>query len=196
MNVRNQAQIIRDAVKILQHGGVIVIPTETTYGFSCDPRNVQAVNKIISLKGRDAVKGFLWIASDLEQVKRAVHLQGVASLFAKKYWPGPLTMVLPRRDGKGDIGIRVSSSQFVQDLVHAFGHPLVSTSANVSGQPPLQSARAIRNEFAHRSMQPDFICDGGYVPKRKPSTIISFQGEGVRVLRQGSVRIPKSNRIA
>ena len=183
-------RFIRDAVRVVRAGGVIAYPTETTYGFGCDPRNAKAMKKLFELKGRDASKQVLWIASDIHQAEKVVKMNTHAKKISKKYWPGPLTMILPPRRGLGDVGIRVTSSAFARALVKQFGYPMTSTSANVSGESPLQSGRAIARRFAAQKIQPDFICDVGYLRKRKPSTIIRVTDDGqIEVLRHGSIKL-------
>jgi L-threonylcarbamoyladenylate synthase len=194
---------IREAVGVLKSGGVIAYPTETTYGLGCDPRDATAVRRIFRIKGRDEKKPMLLVAASAAQVKKVAVVSGISARLAKRYWPGPLTLVLPiRREGGGtpplpktitprdEIAIRVSSSPIVQRLTRRFGFPIVSTSANRSGKQECRSGKAIEEFFSSRRNRPDLIIDGGTLPKRKPSTIARVKKDGtVDVLREGSVKI-------
>jgi len=189
---------LTEAIRVLKSGGVIAYPTETTYGLGCDPRDTKAVDKIFRLKRRDAAKSVLLVASSIEQVRKVAVLSGPALRLAKHYWPGALTLVLPvksdaslspRVSKNGEVAIRVSSSVIVQTLTKRFGFPIVSTSANLSGQSPCRSARSMQQVFAAQGLTPDLIVDGGRLPARKPSTIVRVTASGeLEVLRQGAVR--------
>lgn len=191
--------LVRAAVLALRRGEVIAYPTETTYGLGCDPRNAKAVAKIFRIKQRDKKHPVLLVASSSLQAKKVVHLTGMMAQLAQKNWPGALTLVLPARPGtrlapqillKGNIAVRVSSYPFVQALTKAYGFPIVSTSANISGEPDARSGRAVARTFQNRPAQPDVVIDMGSLPKRKPSTIVEMQKDGtLHVLRQGAVRI-------
>lgn len=117
---------IFQAVSVLKRDGVIAFPTETTYGIGCDPRKVRAVERIFAMKGRDAHKPILLVAGSWEQVERVAHVSKAAKRLAEKYWPGPLTLVLPVREEAGlahgvapqaEVAVRFSSSAIVQKLV-------------------------------------------------------------------------------
>lgn len=191
--------IVREAVRVLRRGGVVAFPTETTYGLGCDPRNAKAVAKVFRIKGRDRSKALPLVASSSLEVKRVAILDGTATLLGRRYWPGPLTLVLPVRRGarlqrpvapEGEVAIRVSSSPFVRALVRAFGYPLVATSANKSGEPECRSGRSVRRVFQDAKTKPDIIADLGVLQKRKPSTVARVKSdETVHILRKGAIRI-------
>ncbi len=187
---RNIKIAIAAAVKVLKRGSVIAYPTETTYGLGCDPRNAKAVRRIYAIKGREKKKPLLLVASSTAQVKKVAKLVGANLEFAKRFWPGPLTLVLPARNGKKEIAARVSSSKFVQSLTEAYGFPIISTSANKSGKKECRSGRAIASTFQNQKNRPDFVIDVGSLPKRKVSTVARVGEDGrVEVLRHGAVRI-------
>lgn len=189
-----ESALIRQAVRVLQRGGVIAFPTETTCGLGCDPRNTKAVAKIYRIKGRASSKTLPLVAASVRDVKRIAVLDGLAARLARRYWPGPLTIVLPRKRGRGDIAIRISSSPFVRELVRAYGFPLVATSANRSGEPECRSGRAVARVFQNVKVKPDLVIDLGALPKRKPSTIVRVGKDGgIEVLRQGAVRMERGS---
>jgi L-threonylcarbamoyladenylate synthase len=149
---------IKQAVNILQAGGVIAYPTEAVYGLGCDPFNLQAVEKLFHVKQRPVEKGVILVAASVEQISTYVELQGRSwegEVLAS--WPGPMTWVLPIKatanlpdwitGGRKTVAIRVSAHPTVQALCRAFGQPIVSTSANLSNQTPASSCAEIKQVF-------------------------------------------------
>ena len=187
---------IEYAARVLRKGGVIAFPTETTYGLGCDPRNLKAVRRIYKLKGRDYKKPLLLVASSVAQVRRVAELHAASFMLQEKYWPGPLTLVLPIRKPstlvsgvavKGEVAIRVSSSSIVQMLTRQLGFPIVATSANRTGQAECRSSRAVRAVF---DGDIDYILDAGALPKRKLSTVARVQTDGtIEVIRAGAIKL-------
>ena len=192
------ANPIRKAVQVLRQGGVIAFPTETTYGIGCDPRDARAVRRIFRLKVRDQGNPLLLVASSFAQAESVAIIDEANRDIAKKHWPGPLTLILPvRNDAEiargaavaGTVAVRVSSSEIVHRLTHAFGFPIVATSANKSGKSEARSADEVREIFGERL---DLIIDAGRLPKRRPSTVAKISPDGkVHVIRKGAVRLPK-----
>jgi L-threonylcarbamoyladenylate synthase len=187
---RNVKIAIAAAVKVLKRSGIIAYPTETTYGLGCDPRNAKAVRRIYAIKGREKKKPLLLVASSTQQVKKVAKIVGKNLTLANRFWPGPLTLVLPAKVGKKEVAIRISSSPLVQLLTGAHGFPIVSTSANKSGEEGCRSGRAIVAAFQNQKERPDLVIDVGSLPKRKASTIARVEEDGeVEVLRHGTVKI-------
>lgn len=192
--MRVNQDMLKQAVTSIRNGGVIAYPTETVYGLGCDPRNAKAVGRIYAIKGREKKKPLLLVASSIAQVKKVARLTGASYKLARHYWPGPLTLVLPAKKGKNEIAIRVSSSKFVQALTRAYGFPIVSTSANKSGEKECRSGQAVVRKFQHQKHKPDLLIDVGSLPKRKASTVVRVREDGkVEILRSGFVKIKKSS---
>ncbi|BBL76530.1 L-threonylcarbamoyladenylate synthase [Methylomagnum ishizawai] len=146
----------RFAARHLRRGGLIAYPTEGVYGLGCDPLNPDAVQRLLDLKGRSAAKGFILIAAAFAQVEPFLHLPGPEvrdRLLAA--WPGPVTFVVPAaawvpdwlRGASSNLAVRVTAHPGAAALCRAFGGPLVSTSANKSGQPPARGPLALRKHF-------------------------------------------------
>jgi L-threonylcarbamoyladenylate synthase len=190
---------ISEAVRVLKRGGVIALPTETTYGLACDPRNAKAVAKIFKIKGRNERKPLQLIASTFRQVEQLAALTQSERRLAKAHWPGPLTLLVRLKTGqkfpsrvnpKRIIGIRVTSSTLTRKLIQAYGYPIAATSANRSGSSPAFSKRGVERAFLKSVHRPDFILDGRALPRRKPSTVVRVKKDGViEVLRRGSIRL-------
>jgi len=147
---------IKKAVEAIAKGQVIAYPTEAIYGLGCNPDNLQAVQSVLDLKVRDANKGLILIASRWEQLLPYVTQPDPTQLQkALDTWPGPVTWVLPahpRLDalltgGRSTIAVRVTDHPVVIELCNACNHPLISTSANISGQAPVNSGAEIANIF-------------------------------------------------
>ncbi|MEN9558015.1 MAG: hypothetical protein RL141_384 [Candidatus Parcubacteria bacterium] len=201
LRLRNQKEraVIAAAVRVLRRGGVVAIPTETTYGLACDPRNAAAVRKIFRIKGRDDQKPLQLIAGSTAQVAALATLDRYTKPLTARHWPGPLTLLLPLRKGMRlapqvspgrMVGIRVSSSPIASALARAFRHPLAATSANKSGSIPAFSGRGVIRAFEEGGMKPDLLLDAGALPRRAPSTVARVHPDGrIEILRRGSIRL-------
>lgn len=164
-----------------QQGKVLAYPTEAVFGLGCDPDNQQAVEAILALKQRPASKGLILIADNYSQLLPYVNDNRIgmdrrSEIFSS--WPGPVTWLLPKSSrvanwlsgDSANIAVRVSAHPVVKSLCVKFGKPLVSTSANVSGQPAATSAEQIKMHFAEQvvlvegevggASQPSMIRDG------------------------------------
>jgi len=168
---------INEAVHVLQQGGVIAYPTEAVYGLGCDPANHQAVQKLLALKQRDPDKGLILIAADFDQLSPFLaEIEDSLKEEVLATWPGPVTWLWPAKSGvsawlRGEhatIAIRVTGHPLAAELCRVFGGALVSTSANVSGNPPARDAKQVRAQFKD---QLDFVLEGEVGGLAKPSQI-------------------------
>ena len=181
---------VEAAVEILARGGVVVIPTDTVYGLGAVPRDADAVDKLFELKGRPSAKAIPILAADVEQLAGVALFDDRARAVAARFWPGPLTLVLPRAErfdadlgGTDDstVAVRIPRSDVALPLMRAVG-PLAVTSANLSGRPAATTSDEARAVFGNRVQ---FVLDGGDCNGR-PSTIISLVNDP-EVLRRGSL---------
>lgn len=146
---------LQQAVTALQQGGVIAYPTEAVWGLGCDPFNEQAVRHLLALKQRPDSKGLIVIAATIAQVEPWLcALSAEQRQRVEAYWPGPYTWIVPATHApawlRGDhdsLAIRVSAHPVVQQLCLAWGGPLVSTSANISGEAPAANVAALTTIF-------------------------------------------------
>ncbi|ADN00262.1 tRNA (ANN) t(6)A37 threonylcarbamoyladenosine biosynthesis protein [Dickeya dadantii 3937] len=142
----------------LREENVIAYPTEAVFGLGCDPDSETAVERLLALKQRPREKGLILIAADFQQLEPYVDISALSdiqrqTIFAS--WPGPVTWVLPAKTVTPDwltgrftsLAVRVSDHPLVKQLCLVFGKPLVSTSANLSGQPPCRTAREVAEQF-------------------------------------------------
>ena len=179
-----QARGVRRMAAELRSGGVVVFPTETFYALGADPRCAGAVSDVFRLKGRPEDRRLPWIAASRAQVEAVCLLSGPAAALADRCWPGPVTLVLPLRADAGEgVAVRVSSHPLARALAEALEHPVISTSANPSGAPPLTTAAAVREALVGGGAESLRILDGGRTPGGEPSVIVDLTGASPRVLR-------------
>ncbi len=185
-----QRRHISRAVEILRDGGVIVYPTDTVYGLGCDITSKHAVERIIRIKGRDPKKPMSFVCSDLTHISRYARVSNFAYRILKRFLPGPYTFVLessrevPKMllTKQRTVGIRIPDHPVCLALVAELGNPILSTSANPSGDEPLNIPLEIREVLGS---QVDLILECGVLP-RVPSTVVSLVGDRVEVLRDGA----------
>jgi L-threonylcarbamoyladenylate synthase len=179
------------AVDVLRRGGVVAYPTDTLYGLAIDPRNADAVRRLFALKGRRADAALPLIAADLAQAELTGRLDAAARRLAARWWPGPLTIVIPasaaiHRDalaGGATVAVRVPAHAVARELARAHGFPIGATSANPSGTPALSSA----DDVTRALPDVDAILDAGPAPGGAPSTIVELGDRGPRLIRAGAV---------
>lgn len=188
-------QIIQKAVRILQTGGVIMHPTETCYGLAADVRDKEALEKLYKIKGRDSKKPVSILVSGLEMAQRYGEFSKKALRLVEKYWPGPLSILVPRmknlpeffNSGDEFVSIRWSGMEFCSKLVKEFGSPITTTSANLAGGEPLYEADV--NVFGELVDLIDLVVDGGKISKNEPSTIVRVDGDKMKIIRQGEISL-------
>ena len=169
---------------ILKHGGIVCYPSETFYALGLDPWNEQAREKLYSLKGRSAGKDLPCIAADSAMVTRFCDTSDPRfSQLADRYWPGPLTIVLPVLNLDATLAVRVSSHPIAHQLSQALRSPIVSTSANLSGQPSVADPEQLPTQVREGI---DVLIDAGITVGGLASTIVSLVGV-TRILREGAI---------
>ena len=179
------ASSLQICVDALRKGEMICYPTETFYALGVDELNEQALLRLYTVKQRQVEKQLPLIASDIAMV--ATVCDTADSRFAAlagKFWPGPLTLVLPSIDRSKSYAIRVSSQPVARQLAQAFGSPLVSTSANRSGYPPAIDSHLLSESIKQAVA---ILIEGGPSPGGLPSTIVSLLQRPGKVIRQGAI---------
>jgi len=177
------------AVAALRAGGVIAYPTEAVWGLGCDPRNAAALQRLLALKERPARKGLILVAAGFEQLRpflQPLPADREAAILAT--WPGPVTWVWPAaadvspllRGEHDTLAVRVSDHPLVIALCEAWGGPVVSTSANRSGEAPARTREAVEAQFGDAL---DAILDGPTGGRERPSEIRDARSG--RILRAG-----------
>lgn len=185
-----QPRLISQVVDCLQKGGVIAYPTDTTYGIGCSIFSKKGLEKIYQVKQRDKRKPFSFICSDLSEVSRYARLTNQAFRIMKRYLPGPYTFVLEASREVPDllitrqktVGIRIPDNLICLALVKGVGVPIVTTSANLSGEEPVGDPDEIHRQFGHAL---ELVVDGGLLTT-DVSSVISLTGNYPELLRKGA----------
>ncbi len=189
------------AARTLEAGGLVAFPTETVYGLGADATNPAAIARLYQAKGRPAFNPLISHVADLAAAEKIGRFDGEATRLARAFWPGPLTLVLPKtRDcavadlataGLDTIAIRVPSHPLARAILHAFGKPVVAPSANISGHVSPTTAAHVQSDLEGKI---DLIVDGGPVEVGVESTIVGCF-EQPMLLRPGGLPREKIERV-
>jgi len=182
---------VQQAVKVLKRGGVIIYPTDTAYALGGIFNSVKVVKKILKIKNRKDQK-FTLVASSLRQVEKFFKLNSVQKKLAKKFWPGPLSIVV-----SGQFAVRVPRNKIAQSLARRAGKPIIATSANMSGRPTLYDSKKIVGQFQYKKnarlysarQKPDLLIDSGRLAQTKTSTVVAVVDSKIMILRAGAAKI-------
>lgn len=186
---------VSQAADILRGGGIVLHPTETCYGFAVDVCQEAAVSKLYVLKQMSLDKPSSVMVSCLEAAQRYGVFSERALKLAEKYWPGPLTLVVPQVTDVPQmymgvshyIGLRVPDHRFTLQLLQDYASPLITTSANLSGRVQCYSVEDVFQHIDQDSI--DCVVDGGVLLDRPPSTVVRVEGDQLHVLRPGSLNV-------
>lgn len=181
--------VIEQAAEMLRGGGIVAHPTDTCYGLAVDIFNEEALGRLYERKGMEREKPVSVLVRSLQEAEQYGVFSPLALRLAKEFWPGPLTLVVPRTNavptffspGHSDIGLRVIAEPITVALLNAFGGPVTTTSANAHGEPSPYSVLEI-------SMKPDLVLDAGELRRsEQPSTVIRIEQDHATVIRQGNL---------
>lgn len=187
-------ELFSRAIEALKRGEVIVFPTETFYGLGADALNSAAVKKVVSLKGRSLESPIAVIVSDRGMLKEVVtELPPIALRLVERFWPGPLTLVLPAKKNlpeallnrDGGIGVRISSHPLATRLARELDRPITATSANPSGKEP---ARSVEEAMGYFSDRVKIFLDAGRLECTKGSTFVEIVRDRLKIIREGEIR--------
>lgn len=181
------------AAEIIRHGGLLGIPTETVYGLGANGLNPDAVRNIFLAKGRPQDNPLILHVSGPEQVSTFCHhIPDSAWQLMERFWPGPLTLILPARDivpqqttaGLDTVGIRCPANDLTRAIIRAAGVPIAAPSANTSGKPSPTTAEHVLHDMEGKI---DAVVDGGPCSVGVESTIVDLTGQRPRLLRPGGI---------
>lgn len=200
----NKSNIIQEAIQILRNGGIVIYPTETTYGIGVDPTNQNAVDKLLSYKAKRHRKPLSIAVCCREMAQKYVEINNIADNYYNNYLPGPITVV-SRSKGKvakfvesqdKTIGVRIPDYQFILDLISKFQKPITATSANASYKKrPYKIEDILSNISDKQKNLIDLIIDAGELPKNDPSTVIDTVLNAGLVLRQGNIKLSEKEKF-
>jgi L-threonylcarbamoyladenylate synthase len=195
--LKPEKAVLKKAANVLKKGGVIVYPTETVYGLGANIFNKKAVQKIFQIKGRTFKKPLSVAVRNFKDATKVAKFNLHAKKIFKKFLPGPLTIVLPKKNcvsnlitaNQKTVAVRVPDSKVVLRLLEICKFPITSTSANISGRRPPESVREVIKQFRKKKIQPDLILDAGKTTIGKPSTIVDLTGKVPKILRRGPLKL-------
>jgi L-threonylcarbamoyladenylate synthase len=190
---RPDAASLQEAAAVIKAGGIVAMPTDTLYGLAADPFSAAAVERVFAAKGRAAERALPLVAADITQVEEQLGaLPPDGRRLAAAYWPGPLTLLLPRPStmpegvtgGLPHVGVRVPAHAVARDLCRACGGLLTATSANPSGAPASADPDDVERSMGEGV---ELLLDAGLTPGGPPSTIVNVSGDVVRLVRPGAI---------
>ena len=179
------------AARVLREGGVVLFPAERLYGLAADARDSAAVARVFALKGRDPGQPLPVIVGDAGVASEWVVVAPELAMLMRRFWPGPLTLVLPVRrqlaaevTASPELGIRIPGNPLALEMAKLFGTPVTATSANESGQ---ASGRTVADALAGLDGEPDLVIDSGELPGPPGSTVARYRGRKLEILRPGII---------
>ncbi len=186
------------AASALKNGEVIVIPTETVYGIAADARNKSAVELIYKIKKRDSSKPLQLMVSNIDSAKRYLEFDKRSKKIAKKFLPGPLTMILEKKPSSilaenlnsadNTLGLRIPDHSILFALLSMINFPIAATSANISGsKDPVNITQAVKNL---KGKDINYALDGGECKISTPSTVADFtSSDKIKIVRPGEITL-------
>lgn len=193
---------IDEAAKILKDGGIIIFPTETVYGIGANGLDEKAVEKIYVAKERERNKPLILLISDKEMLgKIAENISDTEMKLIDAFWPGPLTLILKRKNivpdvvtaGSETVGVRMTSGEIAKKLIEKCNFPITAPSANISGKPTGTNITHILEELGDKV---DCIIDGGDSKAGIESTIVRVIDEIPHILRLGAITFEQIKNVA
>jgi L-threonylcarbamoyladenylate synthase len=184
-----------DLIAVYLHAGkVLVLPTDTIYGFSCLATDRDAIKKIFKLKQREAHKPLITLVSSMAMAKRYAYLSKLEAEILNKLWAGnvaPTTVILRAKNNlpaeiiseSGGLSCRLPKSDFLIKIIKKVNAPIISTSLNLSGQQPLIDVSELDYSFPGKN-KPDLIINTGRAKRRKPSRLVDLRGGSLKIIRK------------
>jgi len=193
----NNPVALQHAVDVLSNGGLIVFPTDTVYGLASLPSKTEYIERLYIVKGRESTRAIAILLSSADELEKISNLPSETALkLADRFWPGPLTLIVPRHPDLPDvlspdqtIGVRVPDHDIALELLRMTG-PLGVTSANISGRENTNTAEEVMEQLDGRV---HLVIDGGKSPGGVPSTVVDCTTPDIVILRPGPIKIKQIN---
>ncbi|MCJ7515809.1 MAG: L-threonylcarbamoyladenylate synthase [Dehalococcoidia bacterium] len=202
INLSGQVMLQVDrAIEILKTGGIVAFPTDTVYGLGGDVFSSEAAERIYRVKQRPRNMPLPVLLADSTQLADIVaSVPETAWCLIKHFWPGGLTLVMPKKDslpdiitaGSNKVAVRIPDHVVPLSLIRGLGSPIIGTSANISGRPNPVTAQEVEKQIAGGV---DLIIDMGRCPGRLESTVVDVTGEVPVILRRGTISEEEINRV-
>ena len=176
---------VERAAELLRDGAVVAFPTETVYGLGARADREAAVERVYEVKQRPREKKAALLVTGLESARAyATPFSRAAERLARRFWPGPLTLVVPGRETEDFVGLRCPDCEVTLRMLELAGVPVIAPSANLTGEPPAKSAQEVLDVFDGKVAA---ILDGGRAELGVASTVVRVSPEGIEILREGAV---------
>ncbi len=186
------AQAIEETAVAIQNGQLVVFPTDTVYGVGCNPFDEQAVGRLFAVKGRPLHKGIPILLADVADLDKVAHtIPPFAQQLIDRFWPGPLTLIVPKRaelpavisDNEG-VAVRIPNNLLARAVIRAAGGAVAATSANETGEPAAQTGQQALEALGGKVA---IVLDAGPTNQSMASTVIDCMHEPCRILRSGPI---------
>ena len=191
--LKESAHSINKATQYLKAGCLVAIKTETVYGLACDPSNLESIEKVYNLKKRPFYNPLIIHVNSIEMAKQIVEVNQLAKKVAEKFWPGPITLILPKRKNKliedfsisglDTVAIRIPNSEVFLKTIEKFKKPIAAPSANISGYITSTNANHVLDSFGKNI---ELIIDSGKSVFGLESTILDLTTEKTNNTKTGS----------
>ena len=190
---------LQHALDVLSNGGLIVFPTDTVYGLASLPSKTEYIERLYIAKGRESTRAIAILLSSADELEKISNIPSDTALkLADKFWPGPITLIVPRHTDLPDvlspdqtIGVRVPDHDIALEFLRMTG-PLGVTSANISGHENTQTAEEVMEQLDGRV---HLVIDGGKSPGGVPSTVVDCTSPDPTILRPGPIKIDQINMV-
>lgn len=181
------------AAQIVKKGGLVVYPTETVYGLGCDPYNAEAVRRILKVKN-NRNKPLPILVANIVDAEKIAFISTTGKKLAAKFWPGPLTLVFPKKSsfpdvvtfGLNTVGLRIPNNNVTLRLIRLCGGLLIGSSANRTGEEPSRAVQEISGDLKEMV---DVVLDGGNVTRGISSTVVALISEKPKIIRKGPISL-------
>jgi len=187
--------VVERAIQIIKRNGCTVYPTDTVYGLGVNALKNICIERLFKIKKRPETKPVPIMVRDIEMAKKLAYINPEREKILKTVWPGPVTVVLEKRDiipeiltgGRKTVGLRIPNHPFTQCLMENLEEPITCTSANFSGSSPIRSSLEVVRIFEKAYPRPDLILDAGDLPESMPSSVLDLTSPQPKITRIGPI---------
>lgn len=203
VNIKNEIDYnkLKKPAEVIKQGGIVIFPTETVYGIGTNGMDAEAIEKLYKIKERPYHKPISLLVSDIHMVNSiAKDITDLEYKLMEKFFPGPLTIILKKKNivpdiltaGQNTVGVRIPSGKIARKLIEYVGKPIATSSANISGKPSKTNMKNVMEEFKE---QVDYFIDGGKSEIGIASTVIQVIDGIPTILREGSISIEEIKKV-
>lgn len=204
VNIKNKIDYnkLKKPAEVIKQGGIVIFPTETVYGIGTNGMDAEAIEKLYKIKERPYHKPISLLVSDIHMVNSiAKDITDLEYKLMEKFFPGPLTIILKKKNivpdiltaGQNTVGVRIPSGKIARKLIEYVGKPIATSSANISGKPSKTNMKNVMEEFKE---QVDYFIDGGKSEIGIASTVIQVIDGTPNILRGGSISIEEIKKVS